>query len=220
MLVEIIVLVDLLMNNMNGITFSFNDEDIKGTDVPFVKEALSQAVEILQKRGTVSPISFVMGNNCMQMIQGHFSGETDEEINESKDRYSLAVKYLSLKHSADSVMFISEVWYVHNPTRSNAFIGNVQPKDHPEKREAIFASLETEDAKYMIRGDIIREEGKAPTVNRFDHVMTSKSGTGAKVTGRLTNFVLPKDIDPDLKASLLSQLEEQVGEDLKEIAIE
>lgn len=169
--------------------FKINCE-LKGIDEEFLKGLMNVAADCLERDSELRPMAIIGAPNGIKCIQGHFYGSTDAEVNECKDKYSLAVKAAALRNRATSVVFISEAWTVEETKEGLEAATRVQPRDHPNRKEAVFAIVETYEGNYNVKGTIVRDSDGKPSIPEFEI-------TNPQMSGRMTQFLPDKDFTPE-----------------------
>jgi hypothetical protein len=103
-----------------------------------------------------------------------------------KDQAVVAVREFFKEHDIVSYVFIDEAWVVQVTDRADL---KVAPRNHPDRREVVFLVAEDEHGELHGERDIVREQGRPPTLGPLKVI---KSPHSEHSEGRMTGMLPQK----------------------------
>ena len=163
-----------------------SDEDFK----EWKKYILKTVFELFEKDKGIEPaVIFVTPDpeKKKKYLTGFMPTGMFMVSNEGKEVLSMVVKKLCTEKPIVALAFISEAWMGSHQGQSKEEIKNMPPpSEDPDRKEIVMINFETPFSCEHQIYDIIREEGKGPSIDKKSKVET------AGIEGRFAHLLAKK----------------------------
>jgi hypothetical protein len=130
---------------------------------------LAGAVANFERDGSLNPISFLFVRRGLNgeplsvpidiMMMPHYAMDPD--------MLRLAQQRIIAATDAAGIVYVAEVWYVEHAD-AKYIDCSVAPKEHPDRKEAIYVMLHHPDGAHVWRSKIERPPGGPPVLGEFE----------------------------------------------------